>query len=336
LIREMKRNHIYIIAGLLFGAFSCTSEDDLIADQEAANPIVFPPAVTGAAGSADLSNYVAFGASFAAGVMDGALYTDGQIYSYPAQLATQMMTEGVGGGSFEQPDINSVLGFSGVGEDGTIFGRLTLDIASLSLNPEPGGDPIGAYSGDVTQLNNFGVGGIILGQALTPLTGGPASDANPAYNPFYERFASAPGTSTILTDAIATSPTFFTSSLGGNDFLGYAVTGGDGSVAITSAADFQSQYSQFIEAMVATGAKGVIMNLPPVILLPYFQAVQWDAIPLDGVSASALSINENILAINGLFQSAQDAGFIDDAAARTMTYQEGNNAVLVVDEDLVD
>ena len=93
---------------------------------------------------------------------------------------------------------------------------------------------------------------------------------NPAYNPFYERFASAPGTSTILTDALATKPTFFTSSLGGNDFLGYAVSGGDGSVPITSAVAFQAQYTSFVEQMVATGAKGVLMNLPPIILLPFF------------------------------------------------------------------
>ena len=128
----MKRNHIYIIASLLFGAVACTSEDDLIADQEAANPIVVPPRATGTAGSADFRNYVSFGASFAAGVMDGALYTDGQIYSYPAQIATQLMTEGVGGGSFEQPDINSVLGFTGV-RNGTILGRLTLDVGALSI-----------------------------------------------------------------------------------------------------------------------------------------------------------------------------------------------------------
>ena len=44
---------------------------------------------------------------------------------------------------------------------------------------EEGGDIISPYTGDVKQLNNFGVGGIILGQVLTPLTGGSNSDAKP-------------------------------------------------------------------------------------------------------------------------------------------------------------
>ncbi len=330
----MKKNLIYILSGMLFTVVSCTSEDDLISDQEAANPIPTPTPVTGSAGSADFSNYVAFGASFAAGVMDGALYNDGQLYSFPNQLAGQLMIDGIGGGSFEQPDINSVLGFTGIDENGTIFGRLTLDAAGPSIFPEPGGDLISPYTGDVTMLNNFGVGGIVLGQALIPETGGPAVDANPAYNPFYERFASNPGTSTILTDAIATNPTFFTSSLGGNDFLGYAVSGGTGAVPITDAAAFQAQYTQLVQAMVGTGAKGVLMNLPPIILLPYFQAVAWNAINLAGTEASLL--NTGLISVNEAIRAAQGAGFITDADSRLINYVDGPNPVLVVDEELTD
>ncbi len=329
----MKKNYIYILL-VFVAAFGCTTEDELIADREEFSPIIPPETVTGSSGTADFSNYVSFGASFAAGVMDGALYNDGQLYSYPQQIANQLMTEGIGGGSFEQPDINSVLGFTGVGADGTIFGRLTLDAAGPSIFPEPGGDAIGPYGGDVSMLNNFGVGGIILAQTLTPLTGGPASDANPAYNPFYARFASNPGVSTILGDALATNPTFFTSSLGGNDFLGYAVSGGDGSRAITSAADFQAQYTQLVQAMVATGAKGVLMNLPPVNLLPYFQAVQWDAIPLAGTEAAVL--NTGLTAVNQAIQATALAGNTEDVSNRLISYADGANPVLVVDEELTD
>ena len=58
-------------------------------------------------------------------------------------------------------------------------------------------------------LNNFAVPAITLGQALIPAAGRWANP-NPAvgFTPFYARFASNPGTSTILTDALSANPTF--------------------------------------------------------------------------------------------------------------------------------
>ena len=47
-------------------------------------------------------------------------------------------------------------------------------------------------------------------------------------------------------------------------------------------------------------------------------------------------MNKNILAVNRAIQSAEAAGFITDADRRQMSYREGDNAILVVDEDLVD
>ena len=235
----MKKNFIYILAVVLLMA-SCTSEDELIVQRLEDNPAPSAPSITGSAGSANFEHMVAFGASFAAGVMDGALYNAGQQYSYPMQLANQLTTTGVGGGAFNQPDINSENGVSSVSADGTVNGRFFLDTSIPGPVPTAGELPT-AYTGDKSQLNNFGVGGIILAQALTPATGGPDADLNPAFNAFYQRFATNPSAdgvtgSSILTDALATGPTFFTSSLGGNDILGYAVNGGDNAgIQITSA-----------------------------------------------------------------------------------------------------
>ena len=52
------------------------------------------------------------------------------------------------------------------------------------------------------------------------------ADPSFATNPYYARFATAPGTSTVLGDALAVNPTFFTFWLGNNDILGYAAGGG--------------------------------------------------------------------------------------------------------------
>lgn len=337
----MKKNYIYILAALFLMA-SCTSEDDLVTDRLDANPLPTTPGVTGSAGSANFDHMVSFGASFAAGVMDGALYDAGQIYSYPAQIAQQMMTEGVGGGAFNQPDINSTNGVTSVNEDGSVNGRFILDTSIPGPVPTVGELPT-VYSGDRSQLNNFGVGGIILAQALTPATGGPDADANPAFNGFYQRFATDPSAdgvngSSILTDAIATSPTFFTSSLGGNDILGYAVNGGaNNGIQITSAADFQAQYTALLSAMVATGSKGVVMNIAPVIFFPYFRAVPWNPIPLD--QASADQLNAAYAQYNGGLQLALANSLITEAEAtrRTITFAAtAGSAFVMEDENLAD
>jgi hypothetical protein len=169
------------------------------------------------AGSANFTKFVAIGNSLTSGFQSAALFTEGQNNSLGAILAKQFKC--VGGGDFNQPDINSVNGYNSSFSDpanGIIRGRLVLfdpdGTGPKSAGPAPAATPgmpapfntadlPAPYAGDKTKLNNFGVPGIQLGQVLTPLTGGP-STGNPAYNGLYARFASNPGTSTILGDAI--------------------------------------------------------------------------------------------------------------------------------------
>ena len=82
--------------------------------------------MTGTPGSLDLSKYVSVGNSIAAGFQDGALYTDAQNQSFATFLATQLQTTGVGGGSFNVPDINSQNGLSGTNPAGGGVGKRSL------------------------------------------------------------------------------------------------------------------------------------------------------------------------------------------------------------------
>ena len=108
---------------------------------------------------------------------------------------------------------------------------------------------------------------------LTPLTGGPADPTNPAFNAFYQRFASAPGTSTILGDAVALQPTFFSMFIGGNDVLGYAVSGGSNDDILTDAASFQGAYSAVISTLMnSTSANGLVMDIPFFSWTPSFSS----------------------------------------------------------------
>ena len=346
----MKNIYHSLLMVLAFAFVACDTEDDLIQQRNDDNPIIPEPPLSGTPGNANFSKYIAIGNSITAGYMDGALYNDGQAHAFPNLLATQFRITGLDGGEFNQPDINSVLGFNTIltnpdPETGAILGRFELD---LSI---PGPVPAIASVADANALftpysgppvNNFGAPGIQLGQLLTPATGGPDSDANPAYNPYYFRFASEPSTdgmngSTIIADAIAAQPTFFTLWIGNNDLLGYALSGATNETIFTSAANFDLQYNTAMDLLLTnTEAKGVIVNIPPILALPVFRAVPYNPVPLDETTAATLNaaftgFND---ALNGLVSISQITA--NEANRRRVTYAAGNNPLLIFDEDLED
>ncbi|MEO9852931.1 MAG: hypothetical protein ABJH72_15435 [Reichenbachiella sp.] len=338
----MKNLKIYtLLLVSAFVAFSCDEEDKLITDILTENPLPGETDFAGDAGSLDLSVYVSLGASITGGTMDNALYSHGQANSFPALLARQFAAEG--GGAFNQPDINSVNGFSGV--DGTTIGGkliLDLDLNNDGVLGDAGivtseGEVPGAYTGDKETLNNFGVPGIQTAQMLTPLTGGPDDVANPAYNALYARFASEPGVSTILGDAVARNPTFFTLWPGGNDVLGYATGGGVNEAILTAPATVSGSIDALLAGLMAGGAKGVIINVPNILALPFFQAVPYNAIPMTD-EASVTAANTAYEAYNAGVQGALANMIIDadEAAERTISYAIGGNAIVIEDPDLTD
>mgnify|MGYP002783512215 CR=1 FL=1 len=356
---------------LLIGA--CSQEPIV---PEPAAPVVTPPP-SGTAGSANFSKFVAVGNSLTAGYQAGALFTEGQNNSLAAILAKQFAFAG-GSTTFNQPDIGSANGFNTTTTnppvpDGPILGRLVLfdpdgpgprTAAPAALGtparevtcpstvntpavPGTGGDFPADFNGDETAINNFGVPGIILGQVLTGATGGPANPPgvvpppNPAFNRFYQRFASNPGTSTILGDALAAQGTFFLFFLGNNDVLGYATTGASGAIPLTSEATFQTQYNLAISQILASNPnlKGVIGNIPDVTTIPFFFTVTHNAVTLTADQAAALNgafagynavmdaiaANPSLLAFSGSTAA--------NLQARKITYAAGaGNRILIAEK----
>jgi len=305
-------------------------------------------------GEADFTKVVAIGNSVGAGYMNGALYVAGQNNSYPALITTQMKT--VGGGDFNQPNLaeSAVNGcFNPTG--GCTLGRLYLKLVNGSPAPTPkmpgNLESLAPYAGDKSALNNFSVPGLTIQTALLPQTGGPAS-ANPFYNPYYARFASNPGTSTVIGDAaaaMANGGTFFMYSLGSNDVLGYATGGASNPALLTSEAAFSAALNAGVTALFSANpaAKGVIANIPDVTEIPFFTTVSYAPIPLNSTQVTAL--NANFAGYNGILAAliANKAAFgISDAlaaelAGRTITYQPTTNSattnkILITDETLTD
>lgn len=329
------------LIALLFAAlvlFGCDgAEDSLVNSRLNDNPV---PDFSFDAnpGTADFSKTVNIGNSLTAGFMDGALYDLGQQNSIGVMLNRQLQSVGAQQ-QFNQPDINSANGFNASASNpgaGVILGRFKLDPTIPGPSPLVQGELPGEFQGDRAAIHNFGVPGIQVGQLLTPATGTPGA---PGLNPFYARFASNPGTSTILGDVIAAQPTFFTLWIGNNDVLGYALSGATNPGVFTSVADFQERFGATVNTLMAnTQAKGLVADIPSILAIPLFRAVPYNAVPLD--QATADQLNAAFAALNGFYAAIAANPLVPfteaDRVQRSVSFQAGANPVLVHDPGLED
>lgn len=220
-------------------------------------------------GSLDLSSYVALGDSYSAGYVDGALGRETQVESLPAILAQQFAL--AGGGAFTQPLMpeGKSIGGTAIDEQGTLNGYFQLQVVNQQLTPVPTvGDMevFGDIVGDQGPFNNMAVPGAKASHLLTPLFSTPEVG-----NPYFVRFASNPGQSSVLSDALRAQPTFFSLWIGGNDVLTSAIAGG--SEDITPPQEFAAYINLLMEALAAEGRPGAIANIPSIEALPYFSFV---------------------------------------------------------------
>ena len=298
-------------------------------------------------GSADLSNYVAVGNSLTAGYADGALYVTGQQNSLPNILAGQFAL--AGGGEFTQPLVDDNTG--GLLANGTQI-QPNRFVLALDADGNPG--PVrlqGTATTDIANglegsFNNMGVPGAKSFHLVAPGYGNIGGVLTGASNPYFVRFASA-ADATIIGDAAAQSPSFFSLWIGNNDILSYATSGGTGVDRtgnldpssygpndITDPNVFASVYSQEVQALAASASGGVVFNIPDVTSIPFFTTVPYNAIPLD--AATAAGVNQAYAQYNGGLAQYAALGAItpEERDARTINFQEGQNAVVIEDENL--
>lgn len=287
------------LVSLTFAA--CSKNDDIITDSNSSDGLPLT------SGSANFSKYVALGNSLTSGYSDGALFIEGQKGSYPALLAQQFAL--VGGGDFSIPFMADNVGGFKVG--GTVAsaprlyytGNQTAPLAPVSGTPST--EILNHLTGP---FNNMGVPGAKSFHLLSNTYGNPAGIGSYA-NPYFVRFASSTS-ATVLGDAVAQNPTFFSLWIGNNDVLSYATSGGTGvnqtgnlnpatygSNDITDPTAFASVYSNIVNGLTANGAKGVVANIPYVTSVPFFTTVPTNPIP--GLpAASAAQLNQLFGAIN--------------------------------------
>ena len=285
-------------------------------------------------GEADFSKYVALGNSLTSGYRDGSLYADGQRESYPAMIAGQMQR--AGGGAFTQPLVpDNIGGFTNVPG---FRGKLTLQVVNGALTP--------VYSTAVSTLdrltgtyNNMGVPGAKSFHLVANGYGNAAGLPSGTANPYFVRFASS-STTSVLEDAKAQNPTFFSLWIGNNDVLSYATSGGVGtnqtrntnprtysSNDITDPSVLAGSIRTVLEGMRSVGAtKGVIANIPNVTSIPFFTTIPYNAVPLNEVYAATL----NAQLVGRLKPILTALGQGD----RLKTLVVGQNPLLIKDETL--
>jgi len=346
----MKNISKFFILVIILLMWSCAQEviDLEQPDSPESGCIICPDGAS--SGTASFDKFVTIGSSFVAGFQAGALFNLGQNNSMALMIAQQLECAG-GSETFIQPYINSSNVQLSMPEQGIILGRLVLfdpdGAGPESAAPAPAGAPgmpapyntadlPTPYAGDRSEINNFAVPLIYLGQALIPDTGNPAS---PYFNPFWARFSNNPGVTSILQESLIAAGSFYLIWLGIDDMLLHAAFGGAETYPMTSVSDFSTQFNGLISTMLAANPvfKGVVGNIPEVETYPYFTTIPYNTIKLDAATASSLQSNiaENYNAfLNAMAQ--YNVITAEERDARILNYAEGMNSVLISDEKLTD
>ncbi|WP_419869197.1 G-D-S-L family lipolytic protein [Chryseobacterium sp. CT-SW4] len=297
------------ISALLFTASCETDFDNDVKDVQITN------------GEADFSKYISLGNSLTSGYRDNALYIDGQNESYPSIIAGQMKL--AGGGEFIQPLMADNNG-------GLLLGSTVIQATKLYIKSFTNGSPdvVNVSAAPTTNiankitgnLNNFGVPGAKSYHLIAPGYGNIAGVATGMANPYYVRFSTS-ATSTVVSDAAAQNPTFYSLWIGNNDVLGYATSGGTNSQTVGGVTTYTPAVNQtgnlnpttygssdisdpnvvagsiktIIETMKAAGAtKGVIANIPYVTSVPQFTTVPYNPLTPAALGSNITALNTSL------------------------------------------
>ncbi len=308
--------HLIILVGLTSLFTACYKDARSI---DPAAPLV-------RSGSANFTRYVAIGNSLTAGFADGGLYNASIATSYPNLLATQFRL--AGGGAFVQPSFNPGRS-DGSGYSKMVGAPSATNIRTFNLLNDPTQcgkfavvgpslfSPLAPllekYVG--APINNFGVPGIRVNQITTPRFGQNRAfnlGTDIFFNPYFERMLSSANATQSYLDFVtaqASTATFFTCWLGNNDVLAYALAGApdaaDFSNDMTTTSVFNSNYASMMTALLANGAKGVVVTIPYVDRAPMFTTITLNGTPGGDPGIRARFLSNGGAAADGVWIQAQ-------------------------------
>ena len=268
-------------------------------------------------GQAVFTRFVAIGDDFGSGFSDGALTRNGQLSAVPAILAAKFQL--AEGGEFTQAfmqDGNGV-GYDFISNSLTGSAYLSTYIncqnkSSLKILKSTFDNRSLDWLGP-KHYSNYCVPGLKSFQTYSQFAG----KSYPAGNIFYHRMASDTGvsglSSTVLGDAQYLNPTFVMVWIGASDVYNYAFSGGVGEVGglttydITPVDTFEAAINYIFNGLTGTGQKGIVINIPELQDIPYF----------------------NNLPYNGLKLTSQQANDLNAISPPGINFSEGNNSIVI-------
>lgn len=326
----------YFIAGAIFFLFGCSYE--------------FPEPNTSELGeleNANLENTVFLGSTWFSGVNNGALTTNSSKFSLPQILHNHLLDNKNSEWLTVSPSVETINGFN-IYENNDLTGNIgqyalvyPSKDASLFQRIETSGEPFGYSNNDEVLAN--------LSFPYAQISDFTEDNSN---NPFIASFFS--DGSSLLSKAVAQTPTFFVLNLGFEDILSYSTAGADGNINSNSLVNFtyedalsETLFENKLEEVVETlldsdiNVKGALFNIPNFLNFPHFIEVGYDITPFiiqtplyQEVSAKANEYNsalDSYYARNPDIPFAERRPYLDFALDRA--YKWG---ILVVDEDLPD
>ena len=248
------------------------------------------------AGTMDVSRVVFIGDGWMAGMQNGTLYEKGQeaslgriIYNSMGSLVRLPLA---------QPDIGSKTGYLAAFSDpeNNIYRgylRLTFSgadpvISDAAAFPAPPSiNPMFTFQGPLSALRNFAIPNVWLQDIfLSGLGDWQRYNTDQRFNPYYARFARTPA-GTVLSDILATKPTFFFLWMGMDEVLNQA-TMGKGEKNTQTAADYEKLLTMLMNQ--SPTLKGMIGNIPNVLeSIPFFNFYNYNIARLDMQEAQTLT-----------------------------------------------
>jgi hypothetical protein len=270
-------------------------------------------------GQAIFTRFVSIGDDFGSGFSDGALTRSGQFSAVPNMLASKFQL--ADGGEFSQAFMpegngagydfisNSLVGSSYLSSYINCQNKSSLKIIKNTFDTRSL-DWMGA-----NHYNNYCIPGLKSFQVYSQFTG----KSYPAGNVFYHRMASDTGvsglSSTVLGDAQYLNPTFVMVWIGASDVYNYAFSGGAGEVGglntfdITPVDTFEAAINYIFNGLTGADQTGIVVNIPDLEDVPYFNALPY----------------------NGLKLTAQQASDLNTISPPGINFSEGNNALVIAE-----
>jgi hypothetical protein len=275
-------NKIFLIlTTLAFGLAACTPE-----------PKGFEPS----SGSADFTQVIALGGSFMAGYQDGGLFLKAQENSLAALIANQLeyangtkfyqvlLPEGEGIGLNSKPWESNFVTPSKLGNKTDCKG-----ITSVS--------PVKYQVSDIVAQGYLNAGNKNINHNLAVPFASFLDYDNPNLgltfgvnnnNPFFNRLATNPGVSTILSEAKDKKPSFIISWIGMEDIFNYASKGG-ANLNIPSSNLFEQKLDLILGEFAKNGTKGVMATIPDFRDFPFYTLIPYNNANLTQSQADSLN-----------------------------------------------